>query len=255
LNPEDVPRLEDGPMPSDRITLQHLVPPTTGLIQPLDAVFKGEHQPRDGNAPPPALLLDFMYGAAAYKRWGNGSEMECVIHDKFVDEYQSIPILQRLVEPSSDEDSGSERDDPTDGDYVDPGFAFGSDGAHSPSKDHNPNSVDLALIFQSSHTHPHSKPHDPNYDDPGLAFQSNRAHSLSKDHDADSVVPGLAFHSNCTRSLQDPMIKAMDDMNALMMHMNGVTPEARAAQWQKEEEERQLKEKEFSQSKVLEWMK
>jgi len=102
-------------------------------------------------------LLDFVYGAAAYKRWGNGPEMRRIIHDKFVDEYQSIPILQEPVCPSSGENSGSESGDPTDGNYV-------------------------------------------------LAFQSNRAWRP-----------------------QDSMIEAMDNMNALMMHLNGITPEARAA--------------------------
>ena len=72
-NPEDIPRLEDGPMPSDRIMLQHLEPPRVNMIQPCDAAFRDTHQVRDGNASPAALLLDFMYGAAAYKHWGNGS--------------------------------------------------------------------------------------------------------------------------------------------------------------------------------------
>jgi len=196
-------------MPSDRITLQHLEPPSSVSIQPRDALFRDTRQPRDGNAPPAALLLDFMYGAAVYKRWGNGSEMKHVIHDQFVDKYQSIPILQKPVDPSSGEDSGSECSDPTDGNYVDPGFTFRSDRTQS-----------------------RSEPHDPNYIDPGLEFQSNRAWRP-----------------------RDSMIKAMDDMNLVMMRMSGITPEARAAQWQKEEEEKQLKDEEFSQAKVLEWIK
>jgi hypothetical protein len=52
------------------------------------------------------------------------------------------------------------------------------------------------------------------------------------------------------------MIKATDDMNALMMFLNGTSPEARVAELQKkEEEEKQLKDEEFSRRKVLEWMK
>ena len=45
-----------------------------------------------------------------------------------MDEYQSIPKLQKPVDPSSGEVqvSVSERGDPTDGDYVDPGLAFQS---------------------------------------------------------------------------------------------------------------------------------
>jgi hypothetical protein len=53
----------------------------------------------------------------------------------------------------------------------------------------------------------------------------------------------------------DSMIKAMDDMNSLMMFLNGTSPEARVAELRKEEEEKQLKDREFSQNKVLEWMK
>jgi hypothetical protein len=187
-------------MPSHRITLQNLEPPRGVPIPSRDAVFRDMCQPRDGNAAPAALLLDFMYGAAAYKRWGNGSEM----NDNFVEEYWPIPILQKPVDPASDVDSGSERGDPTDGD------------------------------------------HDP--------FWGNRNQFRSKPLYLNRVDPGGEFQSNCGWGPQDSMIKAMDSMNALMMRTSGITPEARAAQWQKEEQERQLKDKEFSQSKVLEWM-
>jgi hypothetical protein len=104
-----------------------------------------------------------MYGAAAYKRWGTGLEMRRVIHDKFVEEYQSIPVLQK-------------------------------------------------------------PPRKPNI-----------------------VLPRLS-------DPQGPMIDAMDAMNAFIMHASGVTPEMRMAEWQKEEEERQLKDEAVSRSKVLEWM-
>jgi hypothetical protein len=257
LNPEDIPRLEDGPMPSNRMTLQFLEPPNADLIQPKDAVFQHARHYRDGNAPPPALLLDFMYGAAAYKRWGNGSEMKRVIDDKFLDDYQSIPILEKPADPSSGEDSESEFDDPTDGDYIDPGFE---------SRRHRTRS---------------RQPGDPNDVDPELAFQSNRAHSLSEDRDANAVLPGSAcrrsrIHSRHPRNPypvdpgfasrshrpRDPddvdpesMIEAMDNMNALMMYMHGVTPEESAMQRQKEAEEKERKAGEFSQNKVLEWMK
>lgn len=123
LNPEDVPTVEDGPAPSNRVTLQFLKPPDVDeIIRPRDARFAGTPRPRDENVQPPAILLDFMYGAAAYKRWGNGPEMKYVIHSKFVEQYQSISSPQRRMDPPGG-DSGSEpeSDDPTDGDYVDPG--------------------------------------------------------------------------------------------------------------------------------------
>ena len=53
---------------------------------------------------------------------------------------------------------------------------------------------------------------------------------------------------------QGSLINAMDGMNALMMYMNGITPDARAKKWQKEEDEHQKKNQEVSQGKVLEWM-
>jgi hypothetical protein len=82
------------------MTLQFLGP-FTGVFDMLacDAVFTGTPQLRDGDAAPPALLLDFMYGAAAYKRWGKGSEMKLMIHhDEFMKEHQSIPIVHKPVE-------------------------------------------------------------------------------------------------------------------------------------------------------------
>ena len=47
----------------------------------------------------------------------------------------------------------------------------------------------------------------------------------------------------------------MDDMNAVMMYLNGTTPEMRMGSWQKEEEEKQLQNEAISRSKVLEWMR
>jgi hypothetical protein len=49
----------------------------------------------------------------------------------------------------------------------------------------------------------------------------------------------------------------MDNMDSLMMYINGITPEMRMAEWQKpeEEEEKRLKNEAVSRSKVLEWMK
>jgi hypothetical protein len=40
-----------------------------------------------------------------------------------------------------------------------------------------------------------------------------------------------------------------------MMRVNGITPEMTMAEWQKEEEERQLKNIADNRSRVLEWMK
>ncbi|KAF8499044.1 hypothetical protein F5888DRAFT_1633574 [Russula emetica] len=95
------------------------------------------------------------YKTTAYKHWGNGLEMKCMIHDKFVKEYQSIPILQKPVDPSRGE-------------------------------------------------------------------------------------PGVC---NCGWRPQNSLIDTMDNTYSLMMCINGITPEMRMAEWQKEEEEKQLKNK------------
>jgi hypothetical protein len=54
-------------MPPIRITLQHLKPELHTIGYPLhqhDAPIAGT-----GVSPPPNVLLDFMYGVAAYRRW------------------------------------------------------------------------------------------------------------------------------------------------------------------------------------------
>ena len=103
-------------MPSNRVTLQLLEAPT-GLLRilPRDNLLTGT-QPRDENAPPPAILLDFMYGAAVYKRWGSGKKLKLLIDRNFVEEHPPKP---RPIEPSSSEESGGEPDGPTDSNYVD----------------------------------------------------------------------------------------------------------------------------------------
>jgi hypothetical protein len=161
-----------------------------------------------------------MYGAAAYKCWGNGLDMARILRDTFVNDYSSIPLLQNPIDLPTDDDSGSEQDDPTDGNYVK------SSPRKCPHKHHN---VDPASRSQT--THPHNESKDPNDNNPASEFQSNRA----------------SGH-------QGSMIQAMDNMNTLMMYMSGTSPEARAAYWQKEEEKKQLKEKETSENKVLEWL-
>jgi hypothetical protein len=228
-------------MPSSRITLQHLKPPTTTLIQPLDAVFAGTPQPREGNAPPPAILLDFMYGAAAYKCWGSGSEMKHAIHNNLVKEYQSFP--QKQMDPSSG-DSGSEPepDDRNDGDYVGPGSSK-RNCAHCPLEPSSPTDDDFIDPLQSNRAHSLGKPH---YVDP---LQSNRAHSPSEPHYVRPILSNRAWRP------QDSLVDAMDNMNDLMMRVNGITPEMTMAEWQKEEEERQLKNIADNRSRVLEWMK
>jgi hypothetical protein len=220
-------------MPSNRITLQQLKSTGKTLIPASDAIF-GTPQPRDEDAPPPAIFLDFRYGAAAYECWGTGAEMRRTIHDKFVKEYQNIPVLPDDIDldSSGGEDSFSERDDPTDHDYVP-----GRNCTHCSLTD----SDHIDPVQSNSILSRGSKP---DHIDP---LQSNGI--LSRRSKPDRVIPRLSDKP------RDSLIDAMDNMNAFIMYASGVTPEMRMAEWQKEEEERQLKNEEVSRSKVLEWMK
>jgi hypothetical protein len=68
-----------------------------------------------GITSPPSILLDFMYGVAAYKRWHGGHDIDAVMKERFADKYESIPQLP-ASDSSDDSDGGSERKDPRDGD-------------------------------------------------------------------------------------------------------------------------------------------
>ena len=100
-------------MPSGRITLHHLEPDTQRFpIPQCDARIAGT-----GMSPPSAVILDFMYGIAAYRRWGSGQDIKEVMQQRFAQRYKSIPIPPASP-PSSDSDSSSEPDDPDDDDYI-----------------------------------------------------------------------------------------------------------------------------------------
>jgi hypothetical protein len=53
----------------------------------------------------------------------------------------------------------------------------------------------------------------------------------------------------------DEMAKAMDDLNAFLMFVRGITPEEAAKRREKRMEEEELKAQEASRSKVMEWMR
>ncbi|KAH8988298.1 hypothetical protein EDB86DRAFT_2051219 [Lactarius hatsudake] len=53
----------------------------------------------------------------------------------------------------------------------------------------------------------------------------------------------------------DVMTKAMDDLNAFLMFVRGITPEEAAKRGEKRMEEEELKAQEASRSKVMEWMR
>jgi hypothetical protein len=104
LDPADIFWNEVGPVPPSRITLQHLKPPTGRLQVPAyDACMIGT-----GIRPPPSILLDFMYGVAAYRRWCGGDDIDEVMQKYFADQYQSIVIPPAELSDGSDDSSDHE---------------------------------------------------------------------------------------------------------------------------------------------------
>src|SRR5277367_1667621 len=87
-------------MPPNRITLQHLVPPVGfNPIEARDAYFANSIQ----ISPPPDILLDYMYGAAAYQRWGAKDSIGGLMQERFSEYFE--PVTLPLRSPSSSDDS------------------------------------------------------------------------------------------------------------------------------------------------------
>ncbi len=99
-------------MPSSHITLHHLEPHSSRFpIPQVDARIA-----RTGISPPCTIILDFMYGVAAYRRWGSGQDVKEVMQQRFAERYKSIPIPPASPY-SSEGDSSPEPDDPDDNNY------------------------------------------------------------------------------------------------------------------------------------------
>jgi hypothetical protein len=94
--------------------LHHLQPDDGDPIRQSDAHIVGT-----GIPPPSTVILDFMYGVAAYRRWGSGQDMREVMWHRFTEHYESIPILPASL-PSSDGNSSPESDDLDDDDEYKP---------------------------------------------------------------------------------------------------------------------------------------
>ncbi|KAI9438928.1 hypothetical protein H4582DRAFT_1877448, partial [Lactarius indigo] len=211
LDPTDIPRVEpsdrEGPVPTDHLTLHRLAMPPkynpaaaetlrrTGSLGGGVAFALGSNvdaQFENTNSLPSVVILDYVYGIAAYKQW-NSMRHHRAIHDVMGNYHKEHYINIPTIEPRTPPDSGEFRD-PT---YV-PG-----------------NSVDC---------------HDPSH------------------------PPTSSSRYTFTRT-GDEMAKAMDDVNAFLMSVLGITPEEAAKRREKRREEEELKVQEASRSKVMEWMK
>ncbi|KAF8957264.1 hypothetical protein BDZ97DRAFT_1670266 [Flammula alnicola] len=126
LKSEDVPRVERDTMPDSRITLQYMKRLSDDILSPVlqyDAKMSGS-----GTPPPSTIILDYMYGVAAFKRWPGGSQFQQIMKDRFEEHYKSIP--PRPWSPSGHSSDDEVLDgDPADPDYR-PGQGAASGGKH-----------------------------------------------------------------------------------------------------------------------------
>ncbi|KAH8994526.1 hypothetical protein EDB92DRAFT_1815046 [Lactarius akahatsu] len=212
LDPTDIPRVESsdrqGPVPADHFTLHRLkLPPgydqttaaileSTGKLRPdiaftlglnVDALF------RSTDLLPAAIILDYVYGIAAYEQW-NSKRDDKAVHGVI-------------------------------GNYRNEHYVDNPATSPSPPTDNYEDEV-----------------HDP----------TNVAGNLVDCHDPDHA-PTTSSRYTSTRT-GDEMAKAMDDLNAVLMLVRGITPEEAAKRRERRMEE-DLKAQEASRSKVMEWMR
>ncbi|KAH9036199.1 hypothetical protein EDB85DRAFT_2288403 [Lactarius pseudohatsudake] len=220
LDPTDIPRVEpsdrQGPVPADHFTLHRLKKPpgynpariaaiaSTGSLDPdiaftlglnVDALF------RSTDSLPPAVVLDYVYGIAAYKQW-NSKRDDKAVHGVIGayrnEHYVDIPATSPSPPTDNNEGPSDESDD---------------------------------------------EAHDPTY------VPDNLVDCHDPDH-----APTTSSRYTSTRT-GDEMAKAMDDLNAVLMLVRGITPEEAAKRRERRMEEEELKAQEAGRSKVMEWMR
>jgi hypothetical protein len=82
----------------------------------MDALFQGQ-----GGSLPPTVILDYVYGVAAYKSWNSQRNIHQVLDvmDEYRDaHYARIPPLPRDSPDDPDGTPGPDGDDPNDPDYI-----------------------------------------------------------------------------------------------------------------------------------------
>ncbi|KAH9042313.1 hypothetical protein EDB84DRAFT_1266912 [Lactarius hengduanensis] len=176
LDPTDIRRFERGPTDTAHITLHQLMKPDTHV----DALFNGAD--RSLLPLPHDIVLDYMYGVAAYKRWKSTADIHAVMKSYYEEHYANIRPLPRKS-PSDGGDDAPEPHDPRETDY-------------NPRKGHHPST-----------------------------------------------------------SRGDVMGEAIDDLNLVLMFINGTTPEEVAERREKRMEEEERAAQERGRNKVTEWMR
>ncbi|KAH9072331.1 hypothetical protein EDB83DRAFT_216548 [Lactarius deliciosus] len=134
LDPTDIRRLERGPAGAVHITLHQLMKPqedSPDMLEALkdwvqqrpsiafamgahvDAFFNGT----DRSLPlPHDIVLDYMYGVAAYTRWKSTADIHHVMKSYYEEHYANIPALPRKP-PSDDSNDAPEPKDTRDTEY------------------------------------------------------------------------------------------------------------------------------------------
>ncbi|KAI9566886.1 hypothetical protein HD554DRAFT_2193715 [Boletus coccyginus] len=105
LEPDDICRYDDDSADTDHITLQQLKcerddPALLEMLRKFDvprsalAFLAGAHVDArfQGGPLPPAIILDYMYGIAAYKRWGRGGgDADPAMKSYHHEHYKNVP--------------------------------------------------------------------------------------------------------------------------------------------------------------------
>ena len=101
-----------------------------GLGLSVDANFQGtattppigtDTTPPIGTDTPPIILLNFMYGVAAYKRWRSPPGVDIInayFTEHYAEHYKTIPVPQAPSGESESPSDEQEQEDPNDPDYV-----------------------------------------------------------------------------------------------------------------------------------------
>lgn len=156
---------------------------------------------------PPAVILDYVYGMAAYGCWNKlrGSGVHGVMENYRGDHYIDIPAIP----PGPPDDNDYDYDNAN----------------NSPPSDNSDR--------------------DSSYDPNAPACS----------HDPDHPSPTSQRRQRTSARTGDVMAKTMDELNRVLMFVQGITPQEAARRREKQMEEEELKAQEASRSKVAEWMK
>ena len=121
--------------------MQHIVPLDGWLSIPQWDVRADWSSP----LAPPSILLDYVYGVAAVKRWA-ANDMKSTLKERYKAVFKKIPPLPRSPPTSSDEDD-VEPDDATDANYVTPGARRRYGTRHKSKQSELSQAMDVAFQF------------------------------------------------------------------------------------------------------------